>query len=80
MHVDSGWVAVHNHVTHACSSCGSKFRSDSACVGIESDAASMKYILLNVVLGCEDIAFMWVYLMLAQSQFANDESMHYARL
>ena len=57
MHIGSGWFAVHNHVTHVCSACGSKFWSDSTCVGIESDAAPMLSVLLNAELGDEDIAF-----------------------
>ena len=78
VHIDSGWFAVHNHVTHVCSACGSKFWSDSTCVGIESDAAPMLSVLLNAELGDEDIAFLCGHVMLAQSQFSNNESMHYA--
>ena len=78
VHVDSGWFAVHNHVTHVCLACGSKLWSDSACVSIESDAAPMLSVLLNVELSNEDIAFLRRHVMLAQLQFLNDESMHYA--
>ena len=61
-----------------CSACGSKFQSDSAYVGIESDAAMMSSVLLNAELGNEDITFLHGHVMLAQSQLSNDESMHYS--
>ena len=78
MHVDSGWFVVHNHVTHVCSAYGSKFWSDSTCVGIESEAAPILSVLLNAELSTENIAFLCRCVMLAQLHFLNDQSMHYA--
>ena len=38
----------------------------------------MQSVLLNAELGDEDIAFLCGHVMLAQLQFSNDKSMHYA--
>ena len=65
VHIGSGWFAVHNHITHVCSACGSKFWSYSACVSMESDAALMLSVLLNLELGNEDITFLHGCVMLA---------------